>query len=114
MPTALLTDLASNCEARLLGSRERLLTAGDRNNRLHVVVAGALNVEPFEDGDPAERRGPGECVGELVLLDDRIVPSDIIAEAETVVLSIDLDHVWGMIEHSAELGRNLLRVLAGR
>jgi diguanylate cyclase (GGDEF)-like protein len=114
VPIGLLTELASNCEARLLGARERFLAAGDRNDRLHIVVAGALHVDPFEDGDPPERRGPGECVGELALLDDRIVPSDIIAEADTVVLSIELEQTWAMVEHSAELGRNLLRLLAGR
>ena len=112
--TALITDLASSSEARLLGTRERLLAAGDHNDRLHVIVAGALHVEPFEDGDTPERRGPGECVGELALLEDRVVPSDVRAETDTVVLSIELEHVWTMVEHSAELARNLLRLLAGR
>jgi diguanylate cyclase (GGDEF)-like protein len=114
VPTALITDLASTSEARLLGARERLLIAGDRNDRLHLIVSGGLCLEPFDDRDAPERRGPGECVGELALLEDRMVASDVIAEADTVVLSVELEHVWELIDHSAELGRNLLRLLAGR
>ncbi len=114
VPTALVSEVSISSEARLLNARERLLTSGTQNDKLHVVLSGALTVSAVGDRAAASRVGPGECVGELSVLEDRVVTSDVVADESTVVLSIEREQMWSLVEASPELARNLLRILAGR
>ncbi len=111
--TALVSEVSAGSEARLLGPRERLLAAGGANDKLHIVLSGALAVVP-SDTAATVRLIPGECVGETSVLDDRAVVSDVVAEEATVVLSLDRPQLWQLIDASPELARNLLRIIAGR
>ena len=56
----------------------------------------------------------GDCVGEISILDGQPVSADVIAEESTVVLSVDRQQLWELIDASAAVARNLLRLLAGR
>jgi diguanylate cyclase (GGDEF)-like protein len=114
VPASLVAAVAADSEARLLAANERLLAMGGENDKLHVIVSGS--VSDFVDGleGPAVHLGAGECVGELSLLDGRPVSADVLANESTVVLSFGREQVWALIDSSAELGRNLLRVLAHR
>lgn len=114
VPTSLVAAVATTSEARLLAPDERLLTHGAENDRLHVVVSGSVNVMVDGPEGPTVHLGPGECVGELSLLDGRAVSADVFANESTVVLSFEREQVWSLIDSSAELARNLLRVLAHR
>lgn len=111
---ALVSEVSFGSEARLLSARERLLTSGAQNDRLHVVLSGALIVSTAADRAAVSRVGPGECVGELSMLEDRVVTTDVVADESTVVLSIEREQMWSLVEASPELARNLLRILAGR
>jgi diguanylate cyclase (GGDEF)-like protein len=114
VPASLVAAVAATSEARLLAPKERLLTCGSRNSKLHVVVSGAVDV--LTDGGDGHviTLGPGECVGELSVLDGRSVSADVLAHESTVVLSFDREQIWVLIDSSAELARNLLRILAHR
>jgi diguanylate cyclase (GGDEF)-like protein len=114
VPASLVAAVAATSEARLLAPKERLLTSGSRNSKLHVVISGAVDV--LTDGSDGHviTLGPGECVGELSVLDGRSVSADVIAHESTVVLSFDREQIWVLIDSSAELARNLLRILAHR
>ncbi|HQZ38783.1 MAG TPA: GGDEF domain-containing protein [Vicinamibacterales bacterium] len=92
----------------------RLLTAGRANDQLLMLLDGALDVHlPGGDG-PHVKLYPGECAGELSLIDGQPASADVVASTDVTVLVIPHRHVWAAIDASAELARNLLRVLAGR
>lgn len=114
VPPALVSAVAGDCEARLLAPRERLLVAGELNNRLYVVLSGSLSVHGPSPKALIPRLTAGECVGEISVLEDGLVAGDVIAEESTVVLAFEREQIWSLIESSPELARNLLRILAGR
>jgi diguanylate cyclase len=57
---------------------------------------------------------PGECVGELSVLDEGTTPSAIIAVQETDLLVIEADRLWQLIDASNGIARNLLRLMSFR
>jgi diguanylate cyclase (GGDEF)-like protein len=113
VPASLVASVAGGSQARLLAPRERLIAAGAPNDLLHIVLSGSLSVRLTGDGADLIL-GVGECAGELSLIDGRAAAADVIASESTVVLSITREQLWSLVETSAELARNLLRVLAGR
>jgi diguanylate cyclase (GGDEF)-like protein len=58
--------------------------------------------------------GPGECVGELSVIDQSRVSADVVALEPTVVVGVSRAHVFTLIESSPHAARNLLRILAQR
>jgi diguanylate cyclase (GGDEF)-like protein len=111
--------LIADCPVVRLAAGEAISEANNRGGQLYVVLRGSLNVEPIAlhgpavDG-PATRVLPGECVGELSVLDEDAVVSTISAVQETELLQIDADRLWKMIEESNGVARNLLRLLSFR
>ncbi|MBV8635923.1 MAG: GGDEF domain-containing protein, partial [Burkholderiaceae bacterium] len=111
--------LVADCPVVRLAAGETISEANNRGGQLYVVLRGSLNVEPISlhgpavDG-PATRILPGECVGELSVLDEDAAVSTISAVQETELLQIDADRLWQMIEESNGVARNLLRLLSFR
>ena len=108
------TALIDASTTRRLAAGDRLLVTGEFNASLFIVVEGAVYVLLPGLDTPHVRLGPGECVGELSLIDGHPVSADVVAADATTLLQLDHDRVWDVIESSAAFARNLLRVLAGR
>ena len=108
------TSLIDASTTRRLAAGDRLLVTGEFNASLFIVAEGAVDVLLPGVDTPHVRLGPGECVGELSLIDGHPVSADVIAVDATMLLQLDHDRVWDLIESSAVFARNLLRVLAGR
>lgn len=97
-----------------LSPGDHLLAAGQANSSLFIVVEGAVDVRLPGDEGPHVHLLPGECVGELSLIDGQPTSADVIAALPTTVLELPHDRVWALIETSGAFARNLLRILAGR
>ena len=106
--------LLSASATRRLAIGERALVTGELNTSLFVISEGAMDVVLPGIDVPHVRLGPGECLGELSLLDGHPVSADVVAVEPTVLLELDQVQVWSLIDASATFARNLLRVLAGR
>jgi diguanylate cyclase (GGDEF)-like protein len=111
--------LIADCPVVRLAAGEAILEANNRGGRLYVVLRGALHVEPIVlhgavADTPATRVLPGECVGELSVLDEDAAVPAISAVQETDLLQIEADRLWKMIEESNGVARNLLRLLSFR
>lgn len=108
------TVIVDASTTRRLSAGDRLLVTGEFNSSLFIVIEGAVDVLLPGVESPHVRLGPGECVGELSLIDGQPVSADVIAAEATLLLQLEHDRVWDLIESSAAFARNLLRVLAGR
>lgn len=113
-PGQLLASTMAGSETRDLQAGEYLLTAGEDNQLLYVVLSGVLGVHVPGTAHAHVRLGPGECVGELSLIDGLRVSADVIAEEPTVVLTLDREQIWALMDACPVVARNLLKVLAGR
>jgi diguanylate cyclase (GGDEF)-like protein len=90
---------------------------------LHVVLRGALSVTRApgthaKDGSAPERTVlkvlPGECTGELSVLDDVAGTDHLTALMDSDVLVIEGEKLWKLVDASNGVARNLLRLLSFR
>jgi diguanylate cyclase len=111
--------LLADCPVLRVSTGATLMDTNNRGGCLFIVLRGALHYEPMTapgggaDGSTA-RILPGECVGELSVLDEEASPAKISALQQTEVLMITADRLWKMIEESNHVARNLLRLLSFR
>jgi diguanylate cyclase (GGDEF)-like protein len=114
VPASLVSAALAGSRTRQLSATETLLRAGTANDVLYVVLSGRVSVRVPGIDRPHARLGLGECVGELSILDGQQVSADVIADEPTLVLALDRERLWSLIDSSADLARNLLGILAGR
>ena len=85
---------------------------------LYVVLHGALGVAADQqigaDDGVLTNVLPGECVGELSVLDDQSSAPAITALQDSELLVIEAGHLWKMVDEINGIARNLLHLLSFR
>src|SRR5215204_2566443 len=84
---------------------ELLYSRGDERKIMAIVVSGAVAIEKSLHGRPIRvaTLGPGEAVGEGLLLDDRMHGTTARALTDTSVLLLSKEHVTQMIRETPAL-----------
>lgn len=107
--------LLDTCPETLLAAGDTLLQQGAQNNTLYLVLDGQLRVYLGGRELPEHTLlNPGECVGEMSLIDGKRASALVIAAMNTRLLAIDHEIIWALIELSYGIARNLLAILSGR
>jgi len=107
--------ILKDCQVITLKSGATLLEADQENTSLYLVLDGELRVYLNGRGQPVHALlGPGECVGELSLIDGGNSAALVIAARDTRMLVVPHELVWAMVDSSNGIARNLLAILAGR
>ena len=108
-------SLLMQCEYRELESGDSLLSIEKENHHLYIVVRGRCAVQlGHNDETPLATVEPGECVGEMSIIDSRVPSAMVIADEPTLVLVIEQEVLWRMVSHSHEVARNLLYIMSER
>jgi len=103
------------CHAIDLAPGETLLDPARLNEALFVLLAGELRIYLGTRDLPEHAvLVPGECVGELSLIDGQRPSARVIAARHSRVLAIPHSELWSMVDCSHAIARNLLAILAGR
>ena len=107
--------LLEQCHYRSLATDEILLDTDKVNRHLYVLVSGRLVIQlgPFEE-TPLAAVEPGECVGEMSIIDDRAPSAQVRASEPTVVLEVEQETLWRLVSVSHEISRNLLYIMSER
>lgn len=107
--------LLSRCDYREMATGETLLSPDAENCYLYVIISGRLviNIGPYEDV-PLTSVEPGECVGEMSIIDSHVPSAQVSASEPTRLLEIEQDNLWRMISISHEIARNLLYIMSER
>jgi diguanylate cyclase (GGDEF)-like protein len=85
------------------------------NHDIFVVLAGQLLVSTDPGGSTTlGRLKPGDCVGEVSIIDDEPPSAYVLASAETELLAISQETLWKMLGKVHAIALNLLHVLAHR
>lgn len=101
--------------ARNLATGERLLQPDTLSHHLHLILEGKLNVYLVTaETDEHTSLLPGDCVGEVSLVDGKYPSAIVLAAEPTRILSIPHDTVWSLINNSHHVAGNLLGILASR
>lgn len=110
-----MAHLLEACPLQELMRGEALLLPGQRNDKLYLILSGALNIHLGDaHKTPFLTLGTGECVGEISVLTETTAAASIIAEEDSVLLVIKQSTLWSMTRISHGLARNLLKILAQR
>jgi len=103
------------CDRRDIKSGEVLLSPGEKNEHVYIVLSGSLSVHIGSADSPALAQiNPGECVGEMSIIEDRDPSAYVLAAENTHLLVIHRSILWEMVNSSHEFSKNLLVVLSER
>lgn len=98
-----------------LEAGERLLQPDIQSHHLHLLLEGKLNVYLItQENEEHISLLPGECVGEVSLVDGKYPSAIVLAAEPTRILSIPHDTVWSLVNSSHTVAGNLLGILASR
>ena len=103
------------CDRCDISAGEHLLSPGERNEHVYIVLSGTLSVHVGAADAPALATiSSGECVGEMSIIEDRDPSAFVIAAEDTHLLEIHRGILWEMVNASHEFSKNLLVVLSER
>jgi len=108
-------SLLGRCDRRDIAEGELLLSPGDTNHHVFVVLSGSLNVHVGSPDAPVlATMDVGACVGEMSIIEDRDPSAFVIGAEESHLLLIHPSLLWEMVDASHEFAKNLLVVLSER
>ena len=103
------------CAVRRLVPGEVLISLGQVNRTMYVVISGALSVHlEAPTAESVATLGPGETVGELSVMDAAPASAFVVASEATKLLALDERSFWAVVDASHEFAVNLLLLLAQR
>ena len=111
-----LTPLIKQSMQLSLHKGERLLTPGEINEHVYIIISGGLSVHltPSSLDAPIATLEPGDCVGEMSVLVDGNVSAYVTANEESQVLAVGYSSFWGLIKSSNDAALNMLNILVHR
>jgi diguanylate cyclase (GGDEF)-like protein len=108
-------DLLQNCDRRDLDEGEMLLSPGEKNENVYIVLSGSLNVHIGSPDTPSlATMESGACVGEMSIIEDRDPSAYVIGAEDAHLLVIHQTILWDMVNASHEFAKNLLVILSER
>lgn len=103
------------CEYGHLQPGEVLLTPEAENREIYLIVSGQLAVHLDRLESPALMNlGPGECAGEMSMIDNHQPSAFVVALEPCLLLIISQQQLWAMLGASHGVAFNLLLILSHR
>lgn len=112
-----LSPLAARCRRRRFPANESLFHEGDVGQTLYLILSGFVRIERITpDGAIVllARRGPGEHLGEMALLDDQPRSADAVTDTPCDLLMLDRRDLIGFIESHPSTAWTMVRSLSSR
>ncbi len=108
-------ELLQRCDRCDIATGEQLLSPGEKNEHVYIVLSGSLKVHVGSIDTPVVATiNAGECVGEMSIIEDRDPSAFVIAAEATHLLEIHRSILWEMVDASHDFSKNLLVVLSER
>jgi signal transduction histidine kinase len=89
---------------------------GDAGDAAYLIKAGRVAVITGDLSSPAllGRRGPGEIIGEMALLDNRPRSASVVALDKMHLLRINAEHFDELLEEGPEVSKSIMTSLSAR
>ncbi|MBL4711685.1 MAG: GGDEF domain-containing protein [Gammaproteobacteria bacterium] len=111
---ALILPLLQQCNCCELDEGEILISPSQENKHLFIVLSGNLIVHlDGHENQALTCLDPGECVGELSAIDEKLPSAIVKATKKTSLLAIDNDVLLQMTHVSHQIALNLIFILVG-
>jgi len=103
------------CKVHNLKAGEILFRPGQSNWTVYFILQGGLRIHLNTlDSDPVTVLGPGESVGEMSVIDQQPTTAFVVADEDSLLVSMDEDILWSLVHSSHAIACNLLYTLARR
>lgn len=110
-----LADLLPQCGRIDIVEGDVLLSPQRPNRCAYILLSGRLSVHLGAiDAPRLADVGPGACVGEMSLIEDRDPSAFVVATEDSHLMVISHSLLWQMVERSHTFSKNLLVVLSER
>lgn len=112
-----LRQVAKALEERMFFPGDRVFDINEQGDHLYVLIAGKVGISI--DPDPSSKEfiatlGPGDCFGEMNLLDDLPRSATACVLEDSTVLALDKSRLRGLILSYPEISIGMLRSLSLR
>ncbi|MCB0163387.1 MAG: cyclic nucleotide-binding domain-containing protein, partial [Anaerolineae bacterium] len=115
LPPSLIETILTEGSIRMLQPDEMLLARGEENHSLYLVISGQLKVCLDATGsDISFLIEPGECIGEMSIIEERLTSAYVMAQEECCLLVLSEGVFWEKLLSYPEAVRNLLQMLSKR
>ncbi len=112
---ASIEELLDKCEVRQLAPGDVLLSMGQANNSMFMILDGKLTVHlDGPQSDPVATLVAGQTVGELSVMEGVPASAFVVAGEPTRLLELDEQRFWDLVNASHEFTINLMVLLAQR
>ena len=97
---------------QLVNAGQTIFREGDPGDVMYIVVEG--QVEILIDGQLLETLGPGDILGEMALIEDRVRSATARASVDCVLTPVSRQHFLTLIQRTPNFAIQVMRVLAQR
>ena len=103
--------LALRLQTETYRAGEVIFQEGERGDKFYIIEAGQLLVTQTVEGVEIElsRRGPGEYVGEIALIQNRPRTATITAVVDTNLLTLEAGHFHELVSGHLQVGQAISR-----
>ena len=92
-----------------------LLELGQRNAVVYLLVSGKLAIHIDQENKiPIAYVQPGECVGEISILDDQAASASVVAVEISHLLMTNPDHLWELMRGEHAIALNMMQIFTER
>jgi phosphoserine phosphatase RsbU/P len=109
VPDEILASIQDKVELVWLPAGSVIISQGESGEVLYLIVEGKVDI--FSNGLKVTTCGPGECVGELTLLDDSPRMATIQTQTEACLLKLHRNDFYQALTTSWEVIRAMFRIL---
>lgn len=107
--------LLLDCERLDIVAGDTLLSPGQTNDNVYIVLCGQLTVHiGASEATILATLGAGSCVGEMSIIEDRDPSAYVVATEDSHLLVIHRETLLDLVDASHEFCKNLLIVLSER
>lgn len=110
-----LSWLLENARQELVSAGDVLLTPDRDNHSLYLILSGRVQVRLDWQGHEAlTYLEAGHCVGEMSIIERKRPSAIVVTDSNCLLLLVDEEVLWALVERSSTLARNLLYMLSSR
>jgi sigma-B regulation protein RsbU (phosphoserine phosphatase) len=110
----MLEEILAGCAVLTAADGETILTPGQENSAVYVLLSGCLKIYLDEKDTTSIDINPGECVGEMSIIDRQPVSAYAVAQGPSRLLAIPENTFWELVSSSPVVAKNLLMMLSSR
>ncbi len=111
VPESALCDFISVCEELAFAKGKNILSKGQNNRYLYIIVTGTVQVTEKE---AFYEIGSQELFGQITALNPSIVNVNVVALEDTVILRISSKNLYEMMSLHPSIAKGIIKTLANK